>query len=138
MVSSPPALSAYCAVDGVGLPANATCYRLFGQYLSSTTYYTLSTGLVGMAIGLVIGAFIAIPMMLWRRDDQAPPGHLLENPLVWFGLQVVEFAIVVPALLFWIPDPGVWPEGLRWAVAAVTLIALTFLNYGLRRRFIPR
>jgi hypothetical protein len=89
-----------CEVDGIGLPIDATCYRVFGFYLSTSVYYTLATGLIGMAVGLAIGLIVAIPLFLWRRDDREPTQHLLENPLVWLGLQVVELAIVVPALLF--------------------------------------
>jgi hypothetical protein len=123
-----------CDVFGVGLPANATCYRVFGVYLSTSVYYTLALGLAGAAIGLVLGSFIALPMMFRRDGGRGSSQH----PLFVFGLPVVELAIAVPALLFLLPDPGAWPEGFRWAVAAVTLIALTLLNYGLRRRFIPR
>jgi hypothetical protein len=132
------ALSSGCVVDGAGLPAEPTCYRFLGRYFSQATAFTVGTGLGGLTIGLAIGLIVAIPLMLWRREGHGPPMHLLENPSIWFGLQVVEFAVVAVALLFLLPDPGVWPEGLRWAVAAVTLVALTLFNYGLRRRFIPR
>lgn len=132
------ALSSSCVVDGVGLPAEATCYRFLGRYFSEATAYTVGAGLGGFMIGLASGLIVMIPLLLWRRDDEERTGHLLENPLVWFGLQIVELAIVVPALLFWIPDPGDWPEVLRWAVAVVALVALTYANYVLRRRFLPK
>ena len=131
-------LDMHCAADYVTDVPGATCFRLLGRFVSGSTYYTVVVGVVGMAIGVALGSFMAIPMMLWRRERPGPRMHLLENPAIWFGLQVAEFAVAVVALLFLPPDPGVWPEGLRWAVAAVTLIALMILNYGLRRRFIPR
>lgn len=132
------ALSSGCVVDGMGLPPEATCYRFLGRYFSQTTAYTVGAGLGGLTIGLVLGLIVAIPLLLWRREDEEPTGHLLENPFVWFGLQIVELAIVVPALLFLIPDPGDWPEVLRWAVAVVALAALTYANYVLRRRLLPK
>ena len=131
-------LSIGCEVDGIGLPPDATCYRSFGLYVSGTTYYTVGAGLVGMVIGLVVGIFIAIPVVLWQRGGHAQSMHPLEYPLIWFGLQAVELLIIVPALLFWVPDPGVWPEALRAGVWLVVLIGVTFLNYALRRRFISR
>lgn len=84
------------------------------------------------------GVFIAIPVMLWRRGGHANSMHPLEYPLIWFGLQAVELLVIVPVLLFWVPDPGVWPEALRIAGWLAALIGLTFFNYSLRRRFIPR
>ena len=127
-----------CVSDGIGLPPDATCYRFLGLYVSGTTYYTVGAGLVGMVIGLVVGIFIAIPVVLWQRGEHAHSMHPLEYPLIWFGLQAVELLLIVPALLFWVPDPGVWPEALRAGVWLVVLIGVTFLNYALRRRFIPR
>jgi hypothetical protein len=127
-----------CVSDGIGLPPNATCHRFFGLYVSGTTYYTLGVGVVGMVIALVVGIFIAIPVVLWQRGPHATHMHPLEYPLIWFGFQAVELLIIVPALLFWVPDPGVWPEALRAGVWLVVLIGVTFLNYALRRRFIPR
>ena len=56
-----------CVTDGIGLPPNATCHRFFGLYVSGTTYYTLGVGVVGMVIALVVGIFIAIPVVLWQR-----------------------------------------------------------------------
>ena len=127
-----------CEVAGFGLPPDATCYRSFGLYVSGTTYYTVAAGLVGVGIGLVVGIFIAIPIVLWQRGEPTRSMHPLEYPLIWFGLQAVELLVIVPALLFWVPDPGVWPEALRAGVWLVVLIGVTFLNYSLRRRFIPR
>jgi hypothetical protein len=127
-----------CVSDGIGLPPDASCYRFLGLYVSGTTYYTIGAGLVGMVIGLVVGIFVAIPMVLWQRGEHAHSMHPLEYPLIWFGLQAVELLIIVPALLFWVPDPGEWPEALRAGLWLVVLIGVTFLNYGLRRRFIPR
>lgn len=126
-----------CVADGI-LPPNATCFRILGVYLSGTTYYTAAGALVGTGIGLVIGSFIAAPVLLWRRRHPSSAVHPLEIPLVWFGLQLVELLLLVPALLFWVPDPGKWPEAFRWATWVVALIVVTFLNDGIRRRFVPR
>ncbi len=123
-----------CVVDGFGLPPDRTCYRYLGHYVSGTTHYTVSMGLAELTVGLVIGSFIVLPMMLWRDGGGESTLHVL----VLIGLPVVELAIVVPALLFLLPDPGAWPEVLRWAVAVVALVALTYANYVLRRRFLPR
>jgi hypothetical protein len=95
-----------CVSDGIGLPPDATCYRFFGLYVSGTTYYAVGAGVVGMVIGIVVGIFIAIPVVLWQRGERATSMHPLEYPLIWFGLQAVELLIIVPALLFWVPDPA--------------------------------
>ncbi len=126
-----------CETDGA-LSPNATCYRILGHYLSATTYYTAAAGLVGTGVGLVLGIFLALPVLLRRSRQQASPIHPLEVPAVWFGLQLVELFVLIPALLFWVPDPGVWPEAARISVWVVALVGITIVNYAIRRRYIPR
>jgi drug/metabolite transporter (DMT)-like permease len=128
-------LSSDCYADGIGpIPS---CYRIFGSYVSDTTYYTVAAGLVGAGVGLALGLFFAIPARgSHRREETAV--HPLEVPFVWFGLQLLELAVIVPALLFWVPDPGQWPEAARIAVWIIVLIAVTAMNYTIRCRFIPR
>ena len=77
-------------------------------------------------------------MLLWRRSGARDAPSLLEYPIVWFGLQLAELLIVIPALLFWVPDPGEWPEAARIAVWVAALASVMAMNYALRRRFIPR
>lgn len=125
-----------CVADGQ-LPPDATCYRVLGTYVSAGTYYTAAAGLVGAAIGLVLGLFLAIPS--WSGGAQrAEAVHPLEVPFIWFGLQLLELVVLVPMLLFWVPDPGRWPEAARVGVWIAALIGLTVVNYRIRRRFIPR
>jgi hypothetical protein len=64
--------------------------------------------------------------------------HFLEHRVIRFGLQLVELLVLIPGLLFWIPDPGVWPEGIRIGVWVLALVGVTAVNYAIRRRFIPR
>jgi hypothetical protein len=126
-----------CVVDGAELPANATCYRVFGTYVSGATYYTTAAALIGAWVGLVLGLFMVMPALMWRAQDPGTRMHPLELPVIWFGLQFLELAILVPALLFWMPGPGEWPEALRWGAWVVALLGVTLLNYRIRRRFIP-
>ena len=87
---------------------------------------------------MAAGIFFVVPMLHGQRDDPAPPLHPVEVPVIWFGLQLLELVIVIPTLLFWVPDPGVWPEGVRIAIWVVALAGITAANYAIRRRFIPR
>jgi hypothetical protein len=128
-------LSSDCIADGIG--SIPSCYRIFGSYVSDTIYFTVVGGLAGAGIGLALGLFLAIPA--WGRGrSQGTAVHPLEVPFVWFGLQLLELVVLVPALLFWVPDPGRWPEAARGAVWIAALIGLTVVNYRIRRRFIPR
>jgi hypothetical protein len=127
-----------CEVDGIDLPANATCYRVFGVYLSGATYHTAAAAVVGAAIGVVLGLFVITPILLWRTQDRATRMHPLEHPVIWFGLQFLELLVLVPALLFWVPDAGVWPEAPRIAIWVIAVVAVAAINYAIRRRFIPR
>jgi hypothetical protein len=125
-----------CVMDGQ-LPPGATCDRVLGTYVSAGIYYTVAASLLGAAIGLVLGLFLAIPT--WSGGARrAEAVHPLEVPFIWFGLQLLELVVLVPVLLFWVPDPGRWPEAARVAVWFAALIGLTVVNYRVRRRFIPR
>jgi len=127
--------SSDCVADGVDVIPS--CYRIFGSYVSDTTYLTVAAGLVGAGIGLALGLFLAIPA--WGRGrGEGTAVHPLEVPFVWFGLQLLELVVLVPLLLFWVPDQGQWPEAARVAVWIAALIGLTVINYRIRRRFIPR
>jgi len=70
------------------------------------------------------------------KGSPVPRVHPLEVPFVWFGLQLLELGIV--ALLFRLYLPRDWPWGVSIAVWLVLLVALTIVNYRIRRRFIPR
>lgn len=129
------ALAGDCVADGDRVIPS--CYRLLGSYVSDTTYFTVVAGLIGAGIGLTLGLFLAIPA--WGQGRRgATAVHPLEVPFVRFGLQSLELVVLVPALLFWLPDPGQWPEAARIAVWIVALVGLTVINYTIRRRFIPR
>lgn len=128
-------LTSDCVADGMDVIPS--CYRIFGSYVSGSTYFTVIGSLVGTGIGLTLGLFLAIPAWGQGRRE-ATAVHPLEIPFMWFGLQLIELVVLVPALLFWIPDPGQWPEAARIAVWVVALIGVTVINYTIRRRFIPR
>jgi hypothetical protein len=86
------------------------------------------------ALERAYGAGVSEPEATGRADDQRI--HLLEIPVVWFGLQLVEWAIVVG--LIWPFVPPTWPVPLQAAVWVVVLGAVTALNFAIRRRFVPR
>lgn len=59
-----------CLVDGFGfLPRNATCYRIFGYYVSDVTYYAATYGLGGMGVALTVG-FLFVTAL--RRSQRGP------------------------------------------------------------------
>lgn len=69
------------------------------------------------------------------EGSPVPRVHPLEIPFVWFGLQLIEYAIV------WLLITNFLPEGMPgavWALLLVLMVGLTILNYRIRRRFIPR
>jgi hypothetical protein len=45
----------------------ATCYRVFGHYLSETTYFALIEPLKGLVIGLGSGLLIVMGRWMWHR-----------------------------------------------------------------------
>ena len=130
--------SSGCVLDATGPVPEGACVRWLGMYFSGTFKYVAGSALIGGGIGLVLALFVVTPVLLWRATERTMRMHPLEVPVVWFGLQLVELFLIVPALLFWVPDPGEWPEAARWAVWIVALGGITAANYALRRRFIPR
>jgi hypothetical protein len=62
--------------------------------------------------------------------------HPLEIPVVWFGIQFVQLAIIGPLLWSFLRDD--WPNIAAIFISAAVLIGITVLNYKIRRRFIPR
>jgi len=72
-------------------------------------------------------------------SDGVPPvprPHLLEIPVVWFGVLLAEWAVLGP--LLWALVPRHWPDPLEIGAWLFVLGAVTALNYSIRRRFIPR
>ena len=70
------------------------------------------------------------------EGSPVPRVHPLEIPFVWFGLQLIEYAIVWLLITTLLPDSMPGPVG--WALLLVLMVGLTILNYMIRRRFIPR
>ncbi len=64
--------------------------------------------------------------------DRSRIARLLSYPVVWFGLQLVEFAAVVWVVRRIAPDS--WPVAV--AILAVLVVGLTVVNVRLRRRFL--
>lgn len=71
-----------------------------------------------------------------HEGSPVPRVHPLEIPFVWFGLQLIEYAIVWLLITTLLPDSMPGPVG--WALLLVLMVGLTILNYMIRRRFIPR
>jgi hypothetical protein len=69
-------------------------------------------------------------------DGGVPPVHPLEIPVIWFGIQFVQLAIIGPLLWSFLRDD--WPNIVAIVISAAVLIGITVLNYKIRRRFIPR
>ena len=61
--------------------------------------------------------------------------HLLEIPVVWFALHLVEYAIFVG--LISPVAPRTWSTPVMAAISFLVIGGLTALNYAIRRRFIP-
>ena len=66
----------------------------------------------------------------------APRVHPLEIPFVWFGIQLIEFAIVWLLIQRVVPDDV--PTVVGVAILLVLISGLVVMNYWIRRRFIPR
>ena len=73
------------------------------------------------------------------RPDQrrpVPRVHPLEVPFVWFGIQLIEFAIVLLLMRRFVPEDV--PVGIGIAAFIALWVAVSIVNYRIRRRFIPR
>jgi hypothetical protein len=73
-----------------------------------------------------------------RPDQRRPvPGvHPLEVPFVWFGIQLIEFAVVVLLMRQFVPEDV--PTAVGVTILVVAMAGLAVVNYRIRRRFIPR
>lgn len=65
-----------------------------------------------------------------------PRVHPLEVPFVWFGIQLIEFAIVWLLIQRVVPDDV--PTVVGVTILLVLMASLVVLNYWIRRKFIPR
>jgi hypothetical protein len=65
-----------------------------------------------------------------------PRVHPLEIPFVWFGLQLIEFALVWLLISTFVPEDT--PSGVGIAAFLAIWVAVSIINYRIRRRFIPR
>ena len=72
----------------------------------------------------------------YARRVPEPPIHPLENPIVWLGIQLVELVIVI-TLFKWLVPAG-WSAGARVILVVAIVGLVTWGNYVVRRRFIPR
>jgi drug/metabolite transporter (DMT)-like permease len=70
------------------------------------------------------------------EGSPVPRVHPLEIPFVWFGLQLIEYAIVWLLIRTFLPEG--MPGAVGWALLLVLMVGLSILNYRIRRRFIPR
>ena len=68
-------------------------------------------------------------------QDRIPKIHPLENPFIWFLVQVAEVVAATALLSLVLPDDLPLAVGLTLFVALVA--GLTGLNVAIRRRFIP-
>lgn len=73
-----------------------------------------------------------------RPDGRSPVPrvHPLEIPFVWFGIQFIEFAIVLLLIQRVVPDDV--PTVVGVTIVLVLIGGLVVLNYWIRRKFIPR
>jgi hypothetical protein len=62
--------------------------------------------------------------------------HPLENPFIWLLFQIVEI-LIAGLLLNWL-FPRSWPLGVQIALSVAVVVGLTWFNYRVRKRFIPR
>jgi hypothetical protein len=51
---------------------DATCYKMFGRYVSEITYYALVEPFKGLAIGVGVGLLVVMGRGIWRRLRLAP------------------------------------------------------------------
>jgi hypothetical protein len=73
-----------------------------------------------------------------RRNERSPVPrvHPLEVPFVWFGIQLVEFMIVLLLMRRFVPEDV--PTAVGVTILVVLMAGLAVVNYRIRRRFIPR
>src|SRR5687768_5641119 len=70
-----------------------------------------------------------------EQGSPVPRVHPLEIPVIWFGIQFIELAIIAPIVWAFIRED--WPNIVTISISVAVLIGLTVLNYRVRRRFIP-
>jgi hypothetical protein len=70
------------------------------------------------------------------EETPVPKVHPLEIPFVWFGLQLIEFGIVWLLISTFVPETT--PAGVGIAAFLAIWVAVSIINYRIRRRFIPR
>ncbi len=73
------------------------------------------------------------------RPDQrhpVPRVHPLEIPFVWFGIQLIEFGVVLLLMRRFVPGDA--PTAVGVTILVVAMAGLAVVNYRIRRRFIPR
>ena len=69
------------------------------------------------------------------KPERTPRVHVLEIPVVWFLLQLLEYTLLI--LVFQSIVPESWPVSIDVSLAVAILGAFAFVNYRIRRRFIP-
>ena len=69
------------------------------------------------------------------EPGRIPRVHVLEIPVVWFLLQLVEFGLLILILRIVVPED--WPLLITSGLALALLAAVVLVNYRIRRRFIP-
>jgi hypothetical protein len=71
-----------------------------------------------------------------NERSPVPKAHPLEIPFVWFGIQLIEFAAVWLLISTFVPEDT--PAGVGIAAFLAIWVAVSIINYRIRRRFIPR
>jgi hypothetical protein len=71
-----------------------------------------------------------------NEPSPVPRVHPLEVPFVWFGIQLIEFAIVLLLMRRFVPEDV--PTAVGVTILVVATAGLAIANYRIRRRFIPR
>jgi hypothetical protein len=69
------------------------------------------------------------------EPERIPRVHVLEIPVVWFLLQLVEYGALILILRIVVPED--WPLPVTSGLAFALLVAVVLVNYRIRRRFIP-
>jgi protein-S-isoprenylcysteine O-methyltransferase Ste14 len=68
--------------------------------------------------------------------EHVPPMHPLENPVIWLLIQVAEFTVATLLLRWLLPDSV--PIWIGIVLLFLVVAGLTWADYAIRRRFIPR